>query len=347
MGLRTPPVNTSAGAGGDVDYRSCRVLVVDDSLINVKILTRMLHDLGLSVYTASDGLQAVEAVQKLAAVSASNKANRKERQLKRELHLQHKEAGSTADSTLSLPHATRSTGMAMLQSGDDSSNSSLDSSPAPCESPTSSAASSPDPFASDKPWRAKRHFDIILSDVNMPVMSGLESSQRIRALEKEHGLPKVPIIAVTANSSVEDRADAGMNYFVQKPFVKRDVLKLVEQILSAQALENTRAKQAEKQQRHEVTHPLSAPASLTDAIAAHTDSTSSLSIVDTGVVGFSAAIHAVPLSFLRTQSGEVPMQMIGSPVNVQTVYRSHRTDPEAHPPTTITAVTPILSPHLQ
>lgn len=62
-------------------------------------------------------------------------------------------------------------------------------------------------------------FDIVLMDVNMPVMNGYEATAAIRALpDKEKS--SVPILAVTANSFEEDRKtalDAGMNGQVSKP----------------------------------------------------------------------------------------------------------------------------------
>ena len=68
-------------------------------------------------------------------------------------------------------------------------------------------------------WRAGPP-DIIIMDVSMPVMDGLEASRAIRRLEAEAGAPRTPIIAVTANAMAEDKArclDAGMDDYLAKP----------------------------------------------------------------------------------------------------------------------------------
>jgi len=54
----------------------------------------------------------------------------------------------------------------------------------------------------------------------MPGMDGLEAARRIRANEAEIGAPRTPILALTANTLVEDRYacfEAGMDGFLIKP----------------------------------------------------------------------------------------------------------------------------------
>jgi len=68
------------------------------------------------------------------------------------------------------------------------------------------------------------HFDVVLMDLQMPVMDGLQASRHIRS---ELKLTKLPIIAMTANvlpNSKQDCMDAGMNDFISKPFVSKDLL---------------------------------------------------------------------------------------------------------------------------
>lgn len=64
------------------------------------------------------------------------------------------------------------------------------------------------------------HFDLVLMDVKMPVMDGLEASQKIRAFERDSHQKPVAIVALTANVTQEDQNrcfQAGMDAFLPKP----------------------------------------------------------------------------------------------------------------------------------
>ena len=75
-------------------------------------------------------------------------------------------------------------------------------------------------------------FDVILMDMNMPVMDGCASAAAIRAMEREDAA-SVPIIAVTANAFSEDMvatAQAGMNAHITKPIDLQELADKLEQL---------------------------------------------------------------------------------------------------------------------
>jgi len=68
-------------------------------------------------------------------------------------------------------------------------------------------------------WEAQT-WDIILMDIQMPVMDGISAAREIRAREAETGRPRTPIIAVTANAMTHQVAEykaAGMDGMAPKP----------------------------------------------------------------------------------------------------------------------------------
>ncbi len=69
--------------------------------------------------------------------------------------------------------------------------------------------------------------DLVLMDVSMPVKDGLQATRDIRMLEAELGLPRCPVLALTANAFGEDREAcrlAGMDGFLVKPLSRADLL---------------------------------------------------------------------------------------------------------------------------
>ncbi|UWQ61386.1 response regulator [Leisingera caerulea] len=72
--------------------------------------------------------------------------------------------------------------------------------------------------------------DLILMDLSMPVLGGLEATRLIRKHEQQAELPECPIIALTANaqpSDVEACLAAGMNDFLSKPFRRHELLERI------------------------------------------------------------------------------------------------------------------------
>lgn len=71
-----------------------------------------------------------------------------------------------------------------------------------------------------------KDYDLIFMDCHMPEMDGYEATRTIRSIEKERNKPPVPIAALTANASKDDRIlceQAGMNLVITKPFKRNDL----------------------------------------------------------------------------------------------------------------------------
>jgi len=76
----------------------------------------------------------------------------------------------------------------------------------------------------------QKQYDIILMDMQMPVLDGISASKKIRSFEATENINNSTyIVALTANASTEDRdlcIEAGMNNFISKPF-KKEILKAI------------------------------------------------------------------------------------------------------------------------
>lgn len=75
------------------------------------------------------------------------------------------------------------------------------------------------------------HYDLVLMDIQMPVMSGLEATGLIRVHEiRSKKIRKTPIIALTANALTTDKDKyiaAGMNDYLSKPFKLQDLIRVL------------------------------------------------------------------------------------------------------------------------
>ncbi len=72
-------------------------------------------------------------------------------------------------------------------------------------------------------------YDVILMDIMMPIMDGLEATRRIRSLERKDA-KKIPIFAMTANAFSDDKErslQAGMNEHVSKPIEEKQLIRYI------------------------------------------------------------------------------------------------------------------------
>ncbi|HEY0437101.1 MAG TPA: response regulator, partial [Phenylobacterium sp.] len=84
----------------------------------------------------------------------------------------------------------------------------------------------------------RESFDLILMDIQMPVLDGLSATREIRALEQALGLPRIRIIALSANALPEHIAEAraaGMDEHLAKPIRPEGLIALLASTGHAQA----------------------------------------------------------------------------------------------------------------
>jgi CheY-like chemotaxis protein len=78
-------------------------------------------------------------------------------------------------------------------------------------------------------------YDLILMDMQMPVMGGLEAIAAIRRAERDADAPATPIVMLTANALPEHRVaglSAGADAFLTKPIVAVDLIETIRRLAS-------------------------------------------------------------------------------------------------------------------
>lgn len=82
--------------------------------------------------------------------------------------------------------------------------------------------------------RKHQAFDVVLMDIQMPIMDGLEAARAVRG---ELGLIDLPIVALTAGALAEERRrsiEAGMNYFQSKPIDPQSLVRIIRRLVEEQ-----------------------------------------------------------------------------------------------------------------
>jgi CheY-like chemotaxis protein len=92
-------------------------------------------------------------------------------------------------------------------------------------------------------WQAARSagtpYDLVIMDVQMPQLDGIEAAKRIRAAEAGQPEARTPILALTANTLIEDRYacfEAGMDGFLIKPLDREKLVEALARLPAARHL---------------------------------------------------------------------------------------------------------------
>ncbi len=75
--------------------------------------------------------------------------------------------------------------------------------------------------------------DLILMDIQLPVVDGYEATRRIKAEPALHGIPVIAVTSHAMSGDEEKTRDAGCDDYVTKPFSTRDLLAKVRAYLPA------------------------------------------------------------------------------------------------------------------
>lgn len=75
----------------------------------------------------------------------------------------------------------------------------------------------------------EEHFDVILMDIHMPGISGIEATQRIREFNKT--VPIIALTAITIEDNLDDFYKSGFNEFIPKPFKAEDFFEKINNVL--------------------------------------------------------------------------------------------------------------------
>ena len=87
-----------------------------------------------------------------------------------------------------------------------------------------------------RPNAGARSYDLVLMDINMPVLDGLGATAAIRAWEGEQGVNLTPIVTVTGRASANDRrrsTEVGCNGHLAKPLPRQVLLDAIARFTQA------------------------------------------------------------------------------------------------------------------
>ncbi|MGH1470923.1 MAG: response regulator [Cellvibrionaceae bacterium] len=95
-------------------------------------------------------------------------------------------------------------------------------------------------------------FDLISLDLFMPILDGMEASQRIQKDERFNHIPRLLLTSATNMPSKENLRDAGVNRVMEKPTLPADLLQTYKELLATQSRDQKFAKEIFQQEKHNV-----------------------------------------------------------------------------------------------
>lgn len=78
---------------------------------------------------------------------------------------------------------------------------------------------------------AKNEYEVVLMDIQMPIMNGVDATIEIRKIEKKNKWPKIRIIAVTAFAMPGDEEkfkEIGIDLYISKPYTSHQLISFIE-----------------------------------------------------------------------------------------------------------------------
>ena len=82
----------------------------------------------------------------------------------------------------------------------------------------------------------ENRFDVVLMDIHMPGISGIEATQKIRNFNKD--VPVIALTAVTIDENLDDFYRAGFNEIIPKPFKPEEFFEKIFNTLSLNTIDN-------------------------------------------------------------------------------------------------------------
>lgn len=77
------------------------------------------------------------------------------------------------------------------------------------------------------------HYDMVITDINMPVMGGIELIQQLRTLDHYRKLPILTLTAEATNPMKQKGRDAGATGWIVKPFIPKKLLDAIDTLFGS------------------------------------------------------------------------------------------------------------------